>query len=486
MKKNIFYSLAVLAGFALAGCSGDYDDWADPQSFTEGEAASKYGLSFAAGPDANIVMPVRNDDVRLVALTAAQDKIEDFAVNEVKVNGEVIDATVDKGYVTVSAADLNSIVKKQFFSRASVKRDIKVETSVSLVLSSGDAVTSDVVGETQASITPAAVPAIDAKGYYLLGQWQNWDPTAPQWMTDNGDGTYSATVTTTSDGDNWFKFYQGSYFESGNWDSINQGAMGCAENGDGALKGFIVYTGDEEYPNGVQTPVIKGEGTFEVTIDMNNYVYTVKRAEAQYYVVGGIQGWSETDKRFMFYCEGGNVYSYTTQWPGAWDLKIWDAKSFGSWDKAWGTANDGDGSVTGSLINENSKSFQAPTQNEYYTLTVNMNDLTYEWIPVTPSADYTFVSLIGDFNGWGGDVELEQLSTSPHNWYVRHTLDAETGLKFRANHDWTVSWGTSEKGGSVGDVYYLTPGSENINVPAGTYDFYLNDITGRWNIVRVE
>ena len=35
------------------------------------------------------------------------------------------------------------------------------------------------------------------------------------------------------------------------------------------------------------------------------------------------------------------------------------------------------------------------------------------------------------------------------------------------------------------EKYYVKPGGENIKVPAGTYDFYLNDITGYWSIAKV-
>ena len=42
-----------MAGLSLAGCNGDYDDWASPQSYSQESTAAKYGISFAAGPEAN-------------------------------------------------------------------------------------------------------------------------------------------------------------------------------------------------------------------------------------------------------------------------------------------------------------------------------------------------------------------------------------------------------------------------------------------------
>lgn len=493
MKKTILYSLAALAACSLASCSGDYDDWASPQAYSAEEAAAKYGVSFAAGPEANVTMPDADGQVQLVAISSSNSNVTGYTVKSVTINGEAIDATVEDGVLSVSAADLLAIVESQNDSRAAVARSFDVKSTVSANLANGDAVTVDVAGETTGSLTPYATPAVDAKGYYLLGNFSEngsgWDLSAPVWMTDNGDGTYTATVNTTGDGDNWYKFYCGSQYDAANpqWDAVNTTQMGCASDGDNSLHNFLVYTGDAEYGE-VKTPVIHGKGQFQVTLDMNNLTYTVKRAEARYYIVGTINNptWNaDASLHNMFYAHGDNVYSYTTRWSAAWDLKFWDANNVGNWDVVWGAGN-GDGSPAGNLTNTNSGAFQAPSAG-YYTLTINMNDQTYTWTAVEPSAEYTSVSLIGDFNGWGGDIDLTQETNAPHNWYGRATIPSDGGLKFRANHGWDVSWGTSsdDKATAIGDVYYLGLGSENITVPAGTYDFYLNDITGRWSIVPV-
>ena len=77
------------------------------------------------------------------------------------------------------------------------------------------------------------------------------------------------------------------------------------------------------------------------------------------------------------------------------------------------------------------------------------------------------------------------MEKAPHNWYARATLTADTELKFRANHKWDVNWGGDGSAEIDEEKYYVTPGGDNIKVPAGTYDFYLNDITGNWSIAKV-
>jgi hypothetical protein len=201
-----------------------------------------------------------------------------------------------------------------------------------------------------------------------------------------------------------------------------------------------------------------------------------------YYMVGNLQGWSSSDKRYIFYPSSDEVFSYTSQWKGAWDLKIWDADDFGDWSAAYGTEKDGDGSASGSLIHKSANSFQAPTQNEYYTLTINMATSTYTWTKCdnqNPTV-YTKIGLIGGFNQWGSDYELTQIA--PHNWYVRFNQKEQGELKFRANGDWAVNWGADV---TIGKIYYGrgTNGGKNIVVPEGTYDVTFNDITGEFTFV---
>ncbi len=486
-----------MVGLVLTSCSGDYDDWASPQSFTEGTEANPYSVSFVAGPDAAVEMPTRTDDVRLVTLTAGSEEVADYAPQIVTINGENIPATVDQGNIIVSAATLDSIIQKQNNSRASVARSFEVKTNVSVVLKSGEAFTTSVIGTTTGTLKPAPTPAIDEKGYYLLGNFaengNGWDLTAPVWMKKVSDGVYEAVVNTTSDGDNWYKFYEGSHQSNDSWDETNAGALGCRINGDAALTGFIIHQGDGA--SNVQTPVIKGKGQYKVTIDMNNLVYTVKRAESTYYIIGNPQKWTPDNITCMLHAEGDNIYSYTTKFTNQWDIKVFEGKYANAgadvWKYCWGGVN-GSTDAQGTLIFGNGDPDAAgaigPSETGgWYTFTINMNSLTYTWTPIAaPATEYTSVSLIGDFNNWDGDsdVDLTPLEQAPHNWYARITIPTDGNLKFRANHDWSVSWGTSEAnvGIPVGDVYSLEPGPKDINVPAGTYDFYLNDITGRWNI----
>ena len=108
---------------------------------------------------------------------------------------------------------------------------------------------------------------------------------------------------------------------------------------------------------------------------------------------------------------------------------------------------------------------------------------TYSWTKLDNQSPEAFntVSLIGGFNEWKGDVDMEQ--TAPHNWYVNHTFSSDTEMKFRSNHDWTISWG-GKATSLAGMIYTAEANGDNIVIPAGTYDIYFNDITHQFMFVK--
>ena len=437
MKKTILYSMAALASIALASCTGDYDDWATPQSYPQEDAAAAYGVNVAAGAEANVAMPVEDGDVVLVSITTDNQQVSGYTLKGLTINaaGEegaplTLDAEMVGGDVLVNATELAKAVDQLYGSRASEPRTLDVTTDFAINLANGDAVTS-AKGVTQATVTPAPLPEEDPEGYYLLGAFTtgNWDPAAPVWMEAQGDGTYKATVTTATSGANYWGIYMGSHFVSGDWDSINQGVIGSETADNADTQGLLSYTGDPIY-TATNSLVINGEGTFEITFDAKNFTYTVIRSEAMYYLVGAMNGWAASTQN-MLYTQGGNVYSYTTLWEGDANLKIWDSKSLGNWDVCWGAQEDNMNYESGSLVNTGAGSMVAPTKGEYYTFTMDMNAQTYTWTKLDPATitDYTSVSLIGDFNNWdveGTEVDLTEVA--PHNWYGVMTVEAE-GLR---------------------------------------------------------
>ncbi len=89
------------------------------------------------------------------------------------------------------------------------------------------------------------------------------------------------------------------------------------------------------------------------------------------------------------------------------------------------------------------------------------------------------ISMIGEFNGWNGDVPLNRDKADPNLWTVSRSWYANSQVKFRENNDWTLSWGNTGWPSGTG----ITDNGPNIPLVAGKYDVTFNSGTGAYNFV---
>ena len=442
MKKTFLYSLAVLASVSLASCNGDYDDWAQPQHNPQEASAAKYGITFTAGPEAECNMPDEDGIINLVTVNSTDANVTGYTLKDLKVNGEAIKGEIVGNNMQGDANELEKILCTQNKSRASVARDINVESKVSVNLASGDAVAINTVGTTMAKLTPTPTPAIDEQGYYMLGEvnGNGWDNTNPEWMTKVSDGVYQLKVTTEKD-KNWFKFYEGSKFVSGDWDAINSGALGCKENGCEDASGYIYFTGDKW--GELQTIVIPGAGTWIVTLDMNNLSYSVGKPIL--YMAGDANGWKQIDvlnsddgvhfTGYMYLNQKG--FKFSTQ-------PNWDGTNYGA---DFDTAPN-----AGNIVITDEAGF--------YQVDVNLSEKTYTLTPFT-------IGIIGNATpkGWGGDTDMTY-NPKERCWELKDVTLTDGEMKFRHTNDWSLNWG--------GPLDALVHDGANIAInEAGTYDIKL-------------
>ena len=447
MKKTFLYSLAVLASVSLASCNGDYEDWAQPQHNPQEASAAKYGITFTAGPEAECNMPDEDGVINLVTVNSTDANVTGYTVKDLKVNGEAIKGEAVGNNIQVNAVELEKILCKQNNSRASVAHDINVESKVSVNLASGDAVAINTVGTTTAKLKPTPTPAIDPNGYYMLGHLNgkdDWDNTDPVWMNKVSDGVYQAKVTTAKD-KNWFKFFEGSKFESGNWDVINTGALGCKDNGSEDASGYIYYTGDKW--GELQTLVIPGAGTWIVTLDMNNLTYSVGKPIL--YMAGDANGWDQIDilagddgvhfTGFMYLNQNGFKFCTQPDWKGT---------NYG-----------------GAFFGESEDNIMMTEPAGYYKVDVDLSAQTYTLTPITT------IGIIGaavPVTGWDSDQDLTY-NVEERCWEIKDIKLNAGECKFRANDDWAMQWGyDGEK-----FVYSNNAPAVQFIPEAGTYDIKL-------------
>jgi len=156
----------------------------------------------------------------------------------------------------------------------------------------------------------------------------------------------------------------------------------------------------------------------------------------------------------------------------------------GDWQPQWGKGAS-DGVLAGNpATQEGDPSAIAVPTDGYYTLQVDFNTLSYTFESFDASSKTVFatIGVIGDAtnkadldddgtpDGWQSDMDMTQSTFDSHIWYINGITLEDGGLKFRADNDWTDSWGDN---------------GNDISVSAGTYDIWLNDITGEYILIPI-
>ena len=98
----------------------------------------------------------------------------------------------------------------------------------------------------------------------------------------------------------------------------------------------------------------------------------------------------------------------------------------------------------------------------FYFITVDLGEGTYSLYKINQ------LSLIGDFNSWGGDVDLTY-NVTDGAWEADNVVIPTSGnVKFRCNHKWNSDAESVPDFGGTADN--LVKGGGNFNLEAGTYD----------------
>ena len=469
-----------MLALALTGCKGDYDDWSAPQHYDQEEAVTIPGFKATAADAINLANPGQNVSVFHLSEAALPDgaTLQNVHIDITPADSEAATTTIEQSLDattvgTIDSTALQTAVVTAYGRRPSAR--IFNAHAYADVVQNGQALYVD-AGQFQFTVTPKA-PHI-SQGYYLAGDMSSWSdfnalPKFTHSSKDVYDDPYFTLTITTTANDQYWKIIPQENVDAGEFWA--DGVLGTAENGSTDTEGTLVTTDP-------QAGKIAEAGTYVITLDMMEYSYSIAKAET-YYMVGGVYGWNaEAASKLAFYNESGSTASITTQWTGDANLKIWARPDIGNWDKAWGTAVDGSTATEGSLVNSSAQAFVCPEKGAFYTLTIDMATKKYSWTKLSDQspAAYSTISLIGGFNNWSDDVVMTE--TAPHNWFVRHTFSSATEMKFRANKDWSVSWGGTAAS-LAGTIYPDAVSGDNLSIPAGTYDIYFCDITGQFLFV---
>ena len=496
MKKLSLYISIALAGLFMGSCSEDFKDWADPQTNPQEDAITIPGFTATAAQAIDFAS-VTTDSVNTFSLSSAALP-EGFTLANARL--ELTPQGVENATKTTVNTDLNgkgavadlAPVVESAYGKRPTARTFDAQVYVNAV-KDGQAVLID-AGKINLVMTPKA-PFIDTN-YYLVGQMTDWSLDTKFKFTHSDADVYEDPVftimfTTTDDNQYWKIIPQGNVDAGNIWAVENnpKGVVGVEKDGDDAMSGTLLTTTSKgEKANAGK---LAKAGTYQMTINMMDYTYSIKQIAPEYYLVGALQSWSDQNMSCLMTAETAMVQNFTTKWTGDANLKIWLGSDFGKWDNAFGSAS-GDGvSAAEGKLKANGGAIVCPEKNAYYTFTADFSTMTYKWTKLANQnpTEFEYVGLIGVGGKWsdGDDIDLKQVA--PHNWYLAKQEIPAGGLKIRADHKWRDdgNWGFAEGQNYENKGTLITSGgSGNISVPAGTYNIYFNDITGAYAFVEVK
>jgi hypothetical protein len=185
---------------------------------------------------------------------------------------------------------------------------------------------------------------------------------------------------------------------------------------------------------------------------------------------GTAAGWSVTSNLMpIFRDPADNTKHYYTGFLNKDGFKL--IEQMGFWAPAYGTSGE---KVQYRATEGDADPGVFPTAaSGYYSFELNLADLTYKIAPYTGNLpNYTTVGIIGDaapLDNWGTSVAMTKSAFDPHIWKITYTFTTDGKFKFLADTNW------------IGDS-----AGADIQVKAGKYDIWFDDIDNRYTLIAVQ
>ena len=451
MKKVLYtIGLALLA----VSCTEDFKDWANP--FKNDPEAAK-SMSMTINPVGTIdLATVTADTVQIFSPTIAIEDESETTYKTVVYGPEGSESKVEfdvdaKGNVP---KDVLETAVYALYGQRPVLRNIPMDVT-GYVKVGGQ--TFKATGNTTLSVIPNA-PEIDA-AYYLTGTLNGWDNTDKTYkLTNDGSDPYENPVYTCripapDDGsDIEFKMTPESGI-GGDWSK-------CLAAGD---EGKFKYNNDG---GNFVIKAVAGAKFYDLTFDMldQTWSYSAISFDPFVFFIGATDGWSTPDQKLASQGEGVYTgYIYVAD-PNGWGLEFKFQKRAGDWADDSQLNSNNLSAITGDF-EKGSDNIKASAGEGVYFVTLNLSANSLNAVKVEK------MGIIGDFNGWGGDVEM----TWNANDYCFEATGAgvtANGWKFRINADWAINLGSNDGVEPSTVLNDLVANGKNIGVAGNTVKLY--------------
>ena len=328
---------------------------------------------------------------------------------------------------------------------------------------------------------PEPQPGIEENRWGVVGTINSWGGTPDLYMSEVGENLYVRKgVAVTADDQFKVRFNNG-------WD-INYGAAGDVEP-------FAVTVGEEMTLTAGGKNLSAPAGTYDIYFNIVDFkMWVMAEGETpggvevkSYKIYGDVSATGWTNCNAWIWDDGGANYT-GGNWPGqALATETVDGKEYYVFD-----ITEMMGKTVNVIFNNGSEQtvdIKAVELNDNVFITLTEKGGDGKWAatvngeaPVEPEkpAETTY-GLIGEFNGWGSDVDLVARGDG---WYVTEALEiaAEGKLLIRLNDAWDEKFGNDGSKLSLGENT-LTYGGADMWIDAGTYDFYFNPTTSKLFLV---
>lgn len=210
-------------------------------------------------------------------------------------------------------------------------------------------------------------------------------------------------------------------------------------------------------------------GTAAVALAAEPFVVTVIPQAPEYnqfvYFIGATDGWANPDQRLES-PTGDGVYTgyvYIAD-PNGWGMEFKFQKRAGDWADDSQLNSNNVAEVTGDF-EKTGDNFKASAGEGVYFVTLDLVKNTLDGLKVNA------MGIIGDFNGWAGDVEMTW-NAADFCYEVTNPGVNANGWKFRVNYDWAINLGGNDSVEPSGNISDLVANGKNLGVVGTTIKLY--------------
>ena len=313
-------------------------------------------------------------------------------------------------------------------------------------------------------VTPVSI----SDAYYLIGGPGNWDSSKNQKFTHSDKDVFDDPVFTYvfegSGSDMWFAFGDDEAIDAVGDNVWNKlfGTTGASEDLSGTFKRRYDLDGDHSFHVDGTAKFYR----FSVNMLTGEYTITPLSFDPIIYFIGATDGWANPDQKLVLTDESGiyTGYVYCAD-PNGWGNCFKFQKVAGDWGTEINTGHMTGGMTGGVGLHDGDTNFEIKDGEGVYYMTLNMGAMTLSAIKVEK------MGIIGDFNGWGGDVEMTWNATD----YCFEATGAgvnANGWKFRVNADWAINLGSNDSTEPSAILTDLVANGKNIGVAGTTIKLY--------------